>query len=221
MLLVVDLPQRVAAPRARLAKLPVDEVDVLVALARDPQLERARQVVLDRRREPLDLGIVEVAGERERRELGSMEDLVRVRPPDPGERALVAQQRVQPPVVAREDLAQLVDVPSPSASGPRCASSASVCSGDSSQTPARFFGPASVSTSSPPFSKRSLNAGVFGPLAPEARCRIRPALIRWTRSWSALSAVGKRSHLPRLPAPAKRLPSSSRRGGSNVFSVAM
>ena len=106
-LLVVDLPQRVAAPRARLAEPPVDEVDVLVALAGEPQLERTRQVVLDRRREPLDLGIVEVAGERERRQLRAMEDLVRVRPPDPGERALVAQERVQPPVVAREDLAQL------------------------------------------------------------------------------------------------------------------
>ena len=88
-----------------LAKAPVDEVDVLVALAREPQLERTRQIVLDRRRKLLDLGIVEVAGERERRQLGAMEDLVRVRPPDPGERALVAQERVQPPVVGGQDLA--------------------------------------------------------------------------------------------------------------------
>ena len=35
-----------------------------------------------------------------------MEDLVRVCAADPGERALVAEQRVQPPVVAGEDLAQ-------------------------------------------------------------------------------------------------------------------
>src|SRR5204863_488820 len=35
--------------------------------------------------------------------------------------------------------------PSPTASGPRCASSASASSGVSSQTPARFFAPASVS----------------------------------------------------------------------------
>ena len=35
--------------------------------------------------------------------------------------------------------------------------------GDSSHTPARFFDPASVRTSSPPPWKRSRKAGVFGP----------------------------------------------------------
>ena len=58
---------------------------------------------------------------------------------------------------------------SSSASGPRCASSAASASGRKSQTPARFFLPASVSTSSPPSSKRSRNAGVFGALARRAR----------------------------------------------------
>ena len=79
----------------------------------------------------------------------------------------------------------------------------------------------SVSTSSPPSSKRSRNAGFFGPFAPDARWRIRPALIRWIRSCSSPSSVGKSSHLPRRWAPSSRRPSSSRSGGSNVFSVAM
>ena len=47
-----------------------------------------------------------------------------MRPADPRERPLIAQERVQPPVVAGQDLAQR-SIPSPSASGPRCASSAS------------------------------------------------------------------------------------------------
>ena len=107
-LLVVDLPERVAASRARLAEAPVDEVDVLVALAGDPELERAGEVVLDRRREALDLVLVELVRESEGRELRPVQDLVRVRAPDPGERPLVAQERVQPPVVAGQDLAQLL-----------------------------------------------------------------------------------------------------------------
>ena len=220
-LLVVDLAQRVAAARARLAEAAVDEVDVLVALAGDPQLERARQVLLDRRREALDLVVVEIAGERERRQLRAMEDLVGVRAPDPGERPLVAQQRVQPAVVAGEDLAQLLRrrARAPPARGgrarprsaratrarPRRASSGRPRSGRARRRPRSGAGTPASS----------------GPSAPGARCRIRPALIRWMRSCSASSAVGKSSHLPRLPAPAKRRPSSSRSGGSNVFSVAM
>ena len=78
-----------------------------------------------------------------------MEDLVRPGAADAGERALVAEQRMQAPRVGREDLAEPL-APTPSASGPRCASSSSACSGVSSQTPARFFEPASVRTSSPP-----------------------------------------------------------------------
>jgi hypothetical protein len=55
------------------------------------------------------------------------------------------------------------------ASGPRCESSASAASGVSSQTPARFFEPASVRTSSAPSVKRSRSAGVFGPFSPGRR----------------------------------------------------
>ena len=56
--------------------------------------------------EPLDLLVAELRGERERRELRAVEDLVGVGAADPGERPLVAEQRVEPPVVAGEDLAE-------------------------------------------------------------------------------------------------------------------
>ena len=111
--------------------------------------------------------------------------------------------------------------PRPSASGPRCASSASACSGVSSQTPARFFEPASVSTSCAPPSNSSRNAGVFGPFSPGRRYCSRPAVIRWTSRTSSPSSVGNRSRFARRRAPASRRPSSAESGGSNVFSVAM
>ena len=88
----------------------MDEVDVLVALALLTQLERARQVLVDRVCQALDLLVAELGRELERRELRAVKDLVRVRAPDAGERALVAQQRVELPVVAREDLAEPGDV---------------------------------------------------------------------------------------------------------------
>ena len=111
--------------------------------------------------------------------------------------------------------------PSPSASGPRCASSASAASGVSSQTPARFFLAFSVRTSFEPPWNSSANAGVFGPFSPAWRNLSRPAVIRWTSSTSSPSSVGKRRRLPRRSAPRKRRPSSASSGGSNVFSVAM
>ena len=69
--------------------------------------------------------------------------------------------------VRLQDPAQLAPAPRPSASGPRCASSASACSGVSSQTPARFFEPASVRTSSravgePEAERRRLRALLAG-----------------------------------------------------------
>ena len=86
----------------------MDEVDVLVALAGLAQLERTRQILLDGAREALDLLFAELAREREGRELRAVEDLVRMRAADPGERPLIAKERVQPAVVAGEDLTELV-----------------------------------------------------------------------------------------------------------------
>ena len=124
----------------------MDEVDVLVALARQAQLERTLEVLVDRCGEALDLLLGELRRESERRQPRAVEDLVRVRAADPGERALVAEQGCRRRLSATR-ISRSRSAPSPSASGPRCASSASVCEGVSSQTPARFFLPASVSTS--------------------------------------------------------------------------
>src|SRR6266511_5228105 len=121
---------------------------------------------------------------------------------------------------SRAQIASSASTPSPSASGPRCASSASAASGVSSQTPARFFEPASVSTSLAPPSKRSWKAGTFGPFSLGSRYLSRPAVIRWTSSTSSPSSVVKSSRFARRSAPASFRPSSADSGGSNVFSVA-
>ena len=166
MLLEIDAAQRVVAERAGLAEMPVDPVDVLVALTRLPQRERPGQIVLDRRREtPHFLGR-DVGGELERGELRKPENLVRVRAADARDRALVAEQRMQLPTLAARGSRRVGPRPSPRASGPRWASSASSASGVNSQTPARFFLPPSVSTSSPPSANVSRNIGVFGVFAP-------------------------------------------------------
>ena len=98
---------------------------------------------------------------------------------------------------------------------------ASSASGVTSHTPARFFLPASVSTSSAPPSNRRRNIGALGFFALAARNRSRPALIRWTRRTRSPPSTGNRRFLPRRSAPSSRLPSRAESGGSNVFSVAM
>ena len=108
----------------------------------------------------------------------------------------------------------------PSASGPRCASSASVCAGVSSHTRALLRAGLgedefAVALEAEPERRR------LRPLRARGEVPDPPCLIRWIRSWSSPSAVGKRSHWPRRVAPASRRPSSSRSGGSNVFRVAM
>ena len=51
--------------------------------------------------------VVEAVGRRERREAGGVQDLVRVGTPDAGDRALVAQQRVQLPAALQRHLQRL------------------------------------------------------------------------------------------------------------------
>ena len=126
------------------------------------QLEPARELVVDRGRQPLDLlgrassrsayGESFAAGgsrsptrgrsRRSRAGRGAASAVAAIR--RPGSRR-AAPRRARAP---------------PARGGP---SSASAASGVSSQTPARFFEPASVRISSPPSSKRSRNAGVLGP----------------------------------------------------------
>ena len=61
---------------------------------------------MDRRRERLDLVVADVGREPERREPRLPEDLVRVGATDAGQRALVAEQRVELAPLAAEDLSQ-------------------------------------------------------------------------------------------------------------------
>jgi hypothetical protein len=77
---------------------------------------------VDRGGEALDLLFVEVARERVRRELRGVEDLVRPRAADPGDEALVAEERVQAPRIAWRISASCCRVERV-ASGPRCPSS--------------------------------------------------------------------------------------------------
>ena len=220
MLLERDAAEGVVAERARLAEVAVDPVDGRVALTGLAKNERALEVLVDRRCEPRGLLGRKVGRELEGGELREPEDLVRMRAADARDRALVAQQRMELAALAAEDLAE-PSAPRPSASGPRCASSASSPAGVNSHTPARLFLPASVSTSSPPSANVSRNMGVFGVFAPGAWYRRRPALIRCTRRMSSPSSVGKSRFLPRRRAPENVRPSSDEIGGSNVFTVAM
>ena len=105
-LLEVDLRDRRPADVARLAEPAVDAVRLLVGGARLAQLEAALELGVHRGREPLHLFVVEIAGECVRRELRRVEDLVRPRAADARDQALVAKQRVQPPRLAVDDLAQ-------------------------------------------------------------------------------------------------------------------
>src|SRR5437870_5166815 len=95
--LVLDPGDCRPAHVARLAELSVDAIGPLVAPPAQPQLEPTLELHLHRGREPLDLLVVELGGHGERRQAGVVEDLVGPRPADPGDRALVAQQRVQAP----------------------------------------------------------------------------------------------------------------------------
>ena len=150
-----------------------------------------------------------------------MEDLVRPRAPDAGDHALVAEHRVQPSRFGCADLGEPLRADAERL-GPEVGELLlPLPPGLSSQTPARFFAPASVSTSRAPPSKTSWNAGVFGPVSPALRYFKRPAVIRCTSTHEL--AVGRREEQPlRAPLRARELPpSSADSGGSNVFSVAM
>src|SRR3954453_9282232 len=96
-LLEVDARDRRPAHVARLAEVVMDAIRLRVVRAALAQLEPAGELGVDRRREPRDLFVLELRRERVRRELRGVEDLVRPGAADPGDRALVAKQRVQTP----------------------------------------------------------------------------------------------------------------------------
>ena len=220
MLLEVDAAQRVVAARAGLAEVPVHAVDVGVALPGEPEVERAPEIDVDRRGEALDLVGCEVGRDAKRGELRFPENLVRVCPADTRDRALVAEERVQLSPLTAEDLAETRGVELERLGAEMCELRLEPA-GVRSHTPARFFLPPSVRTSSPPSAKRSENIGFAGPFLPGARYRRRPALIRCTRRTSSPSAVGKSRFFARRSAPANDRSASAVSGGSNVFSVAM
>ena len=91
-----------------------------------------------------------------------------MRAADARDRPLVAKERVELAPLACEDLAERGRVEVERVR-PEVGEVLLELPGETSHTPARFFLPASVSTSSPPSAKRKRNIGVFGPFAPGAR----------------------------------------------------
>ncbi len=103
MLLVVDAGDRLGAHVAGLPEPTVHAVDALVRGAALAQVESAPELLVDRVRELLDLIRIELPRERERREPCVVKDFVRPGAADPGQGALVAQERVEAPRVGCED----------------------------------------------------------------------------------------------------------------------
>jgi len=88
----------------------VHAVRPLVVRASLAELQPAAQLRLDRVGEPLDLLAGQVGRQRVRRELRGVEDLVRPRAPDPGNRALVTEQGVETARVVAHDRAERLRV---------------------------------------------------------------------------------------------------------------
>ena len=141
---------------------------------------------------------VELRRERVRRELRGVEDLVRPRAADAGDQPLVAQQRVQSPRVRGEDRARATRRRARRPRGRGARAPPRARPGRSSQTPARRFAPASVSTSSPPSSKRSRNIGVFGPFSPGVEVA-QPAGAHQVHHQHELAVVGREEEPLRPP----------------------
>ena len=119
-LLEVDARDRRAALRARLAEPVVDDGRRRVSpLPRSRSSSARVEVVAHRVGEPLDLLVGELGRGLERREPRAQEDLVRVGAADAGERALVAEQRMELPALARRGSRRARPASSSSASGPR------------------------------------------------------------------------------------------------------
>ena len=91
-----------------------------------------------------------------------------MRPSDAGERALVAEQRVELAALAGEDRGERPSVDRERVR-PEVREVLVELLRGTIQTPARFFLPASVRTSSPPSAKRSWNIGRAGPFFPAGR----------------------------------------------------
>ena len=200
-------------------------VDVLVALALLAQLERLSEVVPDRGREPADLLARQLGRELERRQVRPAKDLIRVCPADTGDRPLVAEERMKLPSLATQDLGQPLLVHGERV-GPEMGEVLRQPLRRDQPTPARFFDPASVRTSSPPSAKRTRNIGRFGLFRPasdiEAVLRSsggrgrRGRRLRAGRAGSCRAARHRRARPPSSTTTEGRSSSAWRRGQARL-----
>ena len=199
----------------------MDAVDRAVLCAALPQRQPARELLVHRRGETLDLRAVQIGRERERREPRGVEDLVRPGAPDPRDCALVAEQRVQASRVGAEDLAETIRRRgrAPPARGGRARRRPAPASAARRRRASSTRLPSAQAARRP--GSRGGTQATSGPCLPRARSGAGRPIIRWTSRTSSPSSVGKSSRLARRSAPARRRPSSAESGGSNVFSVAM
>src|SRR5919199_699461 len=107
-LVEVDARDRCPALRAGLAEPVMHAVGLLVGRAGEAELHALGERLPNRPRQALDLLAGQLGRERVRRKVGAVEDLVRPSAPDPGELALVAEERVEAAALAAEDLSELV-----------------------------------------------------------------------------------------------------------------
>ena len=110
MLVEVDARDRRTANEARLAKVVVDSVSLLVRHAALAELEALGQHVSDRVGETLRLLGIELHRERVGREAGAVQDLVHPGTTDAGDDPLVAKHRVEAAGIALQDLRELLGV---------------------------------------------------------------------------------------------------------------
>ena len=130
--------------------------------------------------------------------------------PMPGDHALVAEHRVQPPRLRarRSPRARRRRGRAPPARGARAPPRPPP--GVSSQTPARFFEPASVRTSCAPPSNSSRKAGAFGPFSPGAQVA-EPARGHQVDEQHELAVLGREQEPLRPPPRAREPPALERR----------
>ena len=218
MLLVVHLGDRRAAPPARLAEVVVDAVGPLVVGALLARLEPSGElesIAADSRATSSESSCVETAkGEscaawrsrsttlgrspRSRAGRGAADGGAASRRRGSRRAARRQAERLQ---------AEMREEPASAAAGVR------------SQTPARFFDPASVRTGCRPPSNTAEGRLLRTVAVPNSFSR--PAVIRWTRT-TKLAVLGREQQaLARRSTPVNLRPSSVESGGSYVFRVAM
>jgi hypothetical protein len=165
---------------------------------------------VDRGGEALDLLFVEVARERIRRELRGVEDLVRPGAADPGDEALVAEERVQAARVRAEDLGELLPRRAVRlrAEVPELARASRREQPDAGALLLRVLGEDELRAAV----ELERERGAW-PAFSRGEVLEPPAVMRWTRRTSSPSSVGKRSRFRAPLRAAERRPSSAAAAG--------